>query len=958
MQRVTAGLLALLVCVLATTSVGAAHASVQPTQPNIVFFLIDDLGYADPGFNGGKVIKTPRIDQLAESGAILTSHYVQPVCSPTRAALMTGRYATRTGVYTIVRPAAKWGLPLQERTLAQALQQAGYETAISGKWHLGEFEPAYRPTARGFEHQYGHYFGAIDYFTHLRDGVHDWHRDDKEVREEGYSTELIADEACRLIESRKTASTKRPLFLYVPFNGVHSPFQVPEKYTEPYAELTGNRRKVAGMLAAVDEAVGRIVDSLKASGELENTLIVFSADNGGPNPGPVSDNGPLRAAKGTLYEGGIRGCAFAAWPGHIPAGQKIDAPVHVVDWYPTLLKLAGGSAEQPLPVDGLDLWPTLTQKAPSPHEAILMVQSPQRAAVRVGDYKLLRLNAARLAAAKRKKQANKTEEPVLALYNLREDIGETNNLAAQEPDRVRAMEATLDQFLKDAVPPGNGNTDAVDDQASVDPLPAFPADVTNVMPTSLRAGSGSVEAVAATDATETQILESVEQRRDASWKMARTIWEAAEPGYQEHRSSKLLADAAEAAGLRVTRGVADIPTAFTAEFGSGKPVIGILGEFDALPGLSQQDVPEQLPRDDQNSYGHGCGHHLFGVASLSASIAIAEQIRSGNLKGTVRFYGCPAEEGGSAKVFMVQAGLFKDCDAVLHWHPASRNSAGDRSSLARIAVKFQFSGKTAHAAGSPHQGRSSLDAVELTAHASELLREHTPEQTRIHHVITSGGEAPNVVPAFAEMYYYIRHPEAKYLKPLYQRLELCAKAGALATETELTIKYEGGIREIMPNRTLSGVVRKRLQQLNDLQYNDEERQFAARLQQYIPEPESLETLSQVENVDGTVGKGSTDVGDISWVVPTTGFSTACWVPGTPGHSWQAVAAGGTTIGEKGMHLAARTLALSALDLFRQPDVLRDATAELNERIGGNPYESLMQPGQKPPLDYRNAPVRK
>ena len=450
-------------------------------------------------------------------------------------------------------------------------------------------------------------------------------------------------------------------------------------------------------------------------------------------------------------------------------------------------------------------------------------------------------------------------------------------------------------------------------------------------------------------------LKSVADRRDVTWQMAQKIWLAAEPGYQETVSSALLADAAEAAGLKVTREVAEIPTAFTAEFGSGKPVIGILGEFDALPGLSQQALPEPLSRDDGNSFGHGCGHHLFGSASLSATIAIAEQIKAGTINGTVRFYGCPAEEGGSAKVFMVEAGLFKDCDAVMHWHPSSKTSAGDRSSLARVAVKFQFRGRTAHAAGSPEQGRSALDAVELTNHAAELMREHTPEATRIHHVITSGGDAPNVVPAFAEVYYYIRHPEAKFLKPLYSRLELCAKAGALATETELTIRYEGGIREILPNQTLSNMARRRLAELNDLSYNEEERLFAARLQQHLSEPVSLESLSRVEDVDGTIGKGSTDVGDISWVVPTTGFSTSCWVPGTPAHSWQAVAAGGTSIGEKGMHLAARVLATTAIDMFRSPEMLQQAKEEFDKRLGHQVYESLMQPNQKPPLDYRNPP---
>ncbi len=472
----------------------------------------------------------------------------------------------------------------------------------------------------------------------------------------------------------------------------------------------------------------------------------------------------------------------------------------------------------------------------------------------------------------------------------------------------------------------------------------------------MAAGQDSVKSTE-TDPIVASLVESISVRREATWEMAHKIWLAAEPGYQEIVSSAVLSDAAEAAGLKVARGVAEIPTAFTAEFGSGKPVIGILGEFDALPGLSQQAEPSPMPRQDNNGYGHGCGHHLFGAASLSATIAIAEQIRAGTFSGTIRFYGCPAEEGGSAKVFMVQAGLFNDCDAVLHWHPSGKNAAGDRSSLARIAVKFQFRGRPAHAAGSPEQGRSALDAVELTNYAAELLREHTPEATRIHHVITSGGDAPNVVPAFAEVYYYIRHPQAKFLKPLYSRLELCAQAGALATETELTIRYEGGIREILPNQALSALVRTRLQQLNDLTYSEAELQFAARMKQHLAEPEPIENISRVEGVDGTIGKGSTDVGDVSWVVPTTGFSTSCWVPGTPAHSWQAVAAGGTSIGEKGLHLAARTLAVSAADLFRSPELLQQAAHEFRQRRGtaAAADESLMQPGQKPPLDYRNAP---
>lgn len=436
-----------------------------------------------------------------------------------------------------------------------------------------------------------------------------------------------------------------------------------------------------------------------------------------------------------------------------------------------------------------------------------------------------------------------------------------------------------------------------------------------------------------------------------AWESAKQIWRWAEPGYQETKSSSLLAEKLEAAGFKVEKGVAGIPTAFTATFGEGQPVIGILGEYDALPGLSQHAEPNQKPIDS-GGYGHGCGHHVFGVASATAAIAVAESMKKGHASGTVRFYGCPAEEGGSAKVFMVLAGLFEDCDAVLHWHPASKNSGGTSSSLARMAVKFRFHGISAHAAGAPEQGRSALDAVELTNHAAQLLREHTPDKTRIHHVITAGGGAPNVVPDFAEVYYYIRHPKGEVVRDLYRRLELCAKAGALATETELEINFQGGIREIFPNQVLASVLRKNLINLNDLQYSEADTQFALRLQETLAEPQRLDSITKVGDRSGQVGMGSTDVGDVSWVVPTAGMQVACFVPGTPGHSWQAVACGGSEIAHKGMNLASRALAVTAVELFHKPKILEAAKQEQARRLGEQVYKTLMQPNQKPPLDYR------
>jgi aminobenzoyl-glutamate utilization protein B len=442
---------------------------------------------------------------------------------------------------------------------------------------------------------------------------------------------------------------------------------------------------------------------------------------------------------------------------------------------------------------------------------------------------------------------------------------------------------------------------------------------------------------------------------DSSWEMARTIWDWAEVGYQEKRSAALLADALEAGGFRVERGVAGIPTSLIATIGSGKPVIGILGEYDALPGLSQQAVPVRQARPEVTA-GHGCGHHLFGVASASACLALAQPIRAGTIQGTLRFYGCPAEEGGSAKAFLVRAGLFDDCDAVLHWHPSSENSAGDISSQARIAVKFRFHGTSSHAAAAPEAGRSALDAVELTNHAAELLREHTPDFTRIHHVITAGGEAPNVVPDFAEASYYVRHPRSEVAQKLYARLLKCAEAGALATETRLETQYLGGIVEIVPNETLGRIARANLVRFSDLRYDEREAEFAAQIRKTLAEPiPPLENLSRVVDRSRQVGMGSTDVGDVSWVVPTAGFMTACFVPGTPGHSWQAVAAGGTSIGRKGMILAARVLAATAWDLFQAPAALRAAQDEHRSRLAGHPYRSLLGPDQKPPLDYRNAP---
>lgn len=444
---------ALLLGVLLFSVVSVAAAE----KPNIVFLLADDLGSSDVSWRGSE-IKTPNLDKLANAGVKLEQFYVQPVCSPTRAALMTGRYPMRYGLQVgVIRPWAEYGLPLEERMLPQALHEVGYTTAICGKWHLGSFDKAYWPNARGFDHSYGHLFGAIDYFTHIRDGKFDWYRNGETNKDEGYSTHLVAREAVKLIHDQPK---DKPLFLYVPFNAVHAPHQVPDKYKEPYKDLQEPRRTYAGMVAAMDEAVGQIVSAIDETGRRKNTLFIFSSDNGGPAPGKVTSNGIFRAGKGTLYEGGVHTCAFATWDRHLKPG-KSDALMHISDWYPTLLNLAGASLKQKLPLDSFDLWPSLTQNKPSPREEILFNSTPYNGAIRIGDWKLVvggnhsevdgEAPDAKVKKGKNKKAAGDT----LELFNLHDDPSEKNNLAEKNPGKVKELRQRYEQLAKQAVKPKN-----------------------------------------------------------------------------------------------------------------------------------------------------------------------------------------------------------------------------------------------------------------------------------------------------------------------------------------------------------------------------------------------------------------------------------------------------------------------------------------------------------------------
>ncbi|MFM9837784.1 MAG: amidohydrolase [Cyclobacteriaceae bacterium] len=449
------------------------------------------------------------------------------------------------------------------------------------------------------------------------------------------------------------------------------------------------------------------------------------------------------------------------------------------------------------------------------------------------------------------------------------------------------------------------------------------------------------------------VIQELDKKFPAYKKIAQNIWGYAELGYQESKSSTQLQELLRSEGFSIQTGVSEMPTAFVATYGSGKPVIGILAEFDALPGLSQDSVPFRKPLAEGKA-GHACGHNLFGTASSAAAIAIKDWLSKNKKSGTIKLFGTPAEEGGGAKVYMVRDGLFSDVDAVLHWHPSNENDASPESCMAIKQGVFRFYGRSAHAAAAPEKGRSALDGVEGMNYLVNMMREHIPSDARIHYVITKGGLAANVVPDFAEVEYMVRHPDARMLTELWDRVVKCADGAATGTET--TMKYEviSGSFNLLPNETLARLMYNNLQRVGGVNYSLTEIEFAKKLQTsftFKAPPLSEAQVVQPFKIGGFF-PASTDVGDITWVVPTVGLGTATWVPGAPAHSWQAVATGSMSIGLKAMLNAAKTISMTGIDLFNNPSLLDQAKKELNERTGiGFQYKSLIG-DRKPPVDYR------
>jgi len=463
-------------------------------------------------------------------------------------------------------------------------------------------------------------------------------------------------------------------------------------------------------------------------------------------------------------------------------------------------------------------------------------------------------------------------------------------------------------------------------------------------------------------------IEWIEENKERIIRVSDAIWEFAELGLREFKSSKLLADELERHGFRVERGVAGMPTAFVATWGSGKPVIGIMGEYDALPGLSQKVVPWREPLVP-GAPGHGCGHNIHGASGTAAAVAVKVAMEREGLEGTVKFFGCPAEENFGGKVFMVRDGLFEGVDAVLSHHPGTMNAVTLKSSLAVSSVRFHFHGKAAHASASPEEGRSALDAVQLMNIGVEFMREHVPQDARIHYVVERGGGQPNIVPEYARAWYYIRAPEWEEVERIYSWVVDIARGAALMTQTRVEVEFLGGVYNLIPNRVLAELVVKNMREVGLPQYSEEDLAFAREIAKTIPLEAKIDQLRRsgrpgweklVDKLiddevpdpwgEGEIMHASTDVADVSWQAPTLEFSTATWILGTPGHSWQAVAQSAAGVGHKALIFASKVMAASAIDLLTKPELIERAKGEQRRRLAGRAYRSPLPPGFKPPLD--------
>jgi len=444
------------------------------------------------------------------------------------------------------------------------------------------------------------------------------------------------------------------------------------------------------------------------------------------------------------------------------------------------------------------------------------------------------------------------------------------------------------------------------------------------------------------------VVAAVDHHRPELVDLANQVWGFAETALKETKSSKVLADYAEAQGFKVERGVAGLPTAFVASYGEGKPVIAILGEYDALPGISQKAQPTKEPLV-AGAPGHGCGHNLFGAASLGAATAIKEQIAAGKLHGTIRFYGTPAEESVGGKLYMVRAGLFKDVDVALAWHPADEIRADTQSTQAMVDFMVEFHGKAAHAAFDPWNGRSALDGLEIFTHALNMMREHVRPTVRMHYVITDGGDVPNVVPDHAKVWVWVRDTKHASVDELMGRVRKMVQGAGLAADVESTLRIQSGDYEMLVNQAGERLLQSNMTWLGPIEYTEAEQDYAKRIQKEtgVPEKGLNGAVKPFDEHPGDPEGGSTDVSDVSWNVPVLHVSVTTAPTGAPWHAWPVVACGSMSIGHKGMTFAAKTLASTMVDLFEQPEKRAEIQKEFAEKTKGTTYKGYIPDGPPP-----------
>lgn len=448
-----------------------------------------------------------------------------------------------------------------------------------------------------------------------------------------------------------------------------------------------------------------------------------------------------------------------------------------------------------------------------------------------------------------------------------------------------------------------------------------------------------------------QAIDITEGIRPMIDEMSQGLWDYSETALLEDQSAALLIEKLRDAGFSIEEGVAQMPTAFVATYGEGSPVIGILAEFDALPGVGNQPVPERKPRTDGVKAGHGCGHNLFGAASVGGAIALKQLMEAENMSGTVKLFGTPAEETVVGKVYMARDGVFDGLDAVIDWHPGTETGVKNTPSLAMNNFHVEFFGQAAHGAADPWNGRSALDAVEMMNYGVNLMREHIKPTTRIHYVIPNAGEAPNVVPEYAKVWYYVRDVNREQVEEYYSRLLDIAKAAALATGTTHKVHLITGVHSYLHNRPMQEAIQVNMELVGPPEFTEEEQAFARELQRFTEKEEKgfIDTVSILEDELRPVSGGSTDVAEVSWMVPTAGFRVATAAYGVPWHSWATTACHGTDAGKKAAVVAAKVIAATGVDLFTRPELIEKAKAFFGKATEGNPYESPLPADQAPPV---------